>query len=67
MDSIHQIIDNISIISIQKIFWIMIGMFFLIALISGVMRANHTKSIDSFSKEELENLASKAIELHKNH
>ena len=67
MGSINQIIDNLSIISIQKIFWIMIGMFFIIAFISGVMRSYHTKSINTFSTEELEKLAGKAIGLHKNH
>ena len=63
MEQVTDVIGNPTALLIERIFWLGLGGFFCLAIITSFSRgSNKTKKINHISEKELENLAKKAIQ-----
>ena len=63
MEQITYVVGNPTTLLIERIFWLGLGGFFCLAIITSFSRgSNKTKKINHISEKELENLAKKAIQ-----
>tara|TARA_B100000965_G_C18918630_1_gene467760 strand:+ start:86 stop:295 length:210 start_codon:yes stop_codon:yes gene_type:complete len=66
MEQVTNLVGNPTTLLIERIFWLGLGGFFCLAIITSIIRgAKKSKQINHISQIELENLAKKAVQQNK--